>query len=261
MNENYHRGKNRRDRERLIRSGFFIIALASIVTLGLIVAFLFMEGVPIFSKVTVKEFVFGRYWYPTDDPADFGIFPLIVASLAVTFISSVISIPLGVFSALFLAENVKSRVERATETTEFLAQEAKRLKGDLEKIESLVAEYKQENANALPEHLNLKMQMLERTQRTLADLDRDFKAKEVELSRLELELETEKSGSSGGGSDQDHPLRHLRQESVHSWLPPSAPVCEMEYREDWRRSNQIQILLGLGDCPGYIQSDRTGEIG
>jgi phosphate transport system permease protein len=110
MNNTYHRGKNRRKREVLIRSGFFIIALASIITLSLIVAFLFMEGLPIFSKVTVREFVFGKYWYPTADPPDFGIYPLIIASVAVTFVSSVISIPLGVLSALYLAETASQRI-------------------------------------------------------------------------------------------------------------------------------------------------------
>lgn len=110
MNNKYHRGKNRQKREVLIRSGFFIIALASIITLSLIVAFLFMEGLPIFNKVTVKEFVFGKYWYPTADPPDFGIYPLIIASVAVTFVSSVISIPLGVLSALYLAETASQRI-------------------------------------------------------------------------------------------------------------------------------------------------------
>lgn len=110
MNYKYHSGKSRRKREKLVRSGFFLVALASVVTLGLIVAFLFMEGLPIFSKVSVTDFIFGKYWYPTDDPADFGIFPLIIASLAVTFTSSVISIPLGVLTALFLAETASQKV-------------------------------------------------------------------------------------------------------------------------------------------------------
>jgi ABC-type phosphate transport system permease subunit len=51
-----------------------------------------MEGLPIFREISVPDFVFGEYWYPTDDPADFGISPLIVASLVVTAVSSVISI-------------------------------------------------------------------------------------------------------------------------------------------------------------------------
>ena len=94
----------RRQKEKVIRFIFFGIALASIVTLALIVAFLFMEGLPIFGKVSVKDFIFGHYWYPTDDPADFGIFALIIASLSVTVVGSLISIPLGVMTALYLAE-------------------------------------------------------------------------------------------------------------------------------------------------------------
>jgi phosphate transport system permease protein len=93
-----------------IKTGFFLVACASIITLGLIVVFLFWEGVPIFNRVSVRDFLFGIYWYPTDDPADFGIFPLIAASIAVTGLSSVISIPLGIFTALYLAEVASPRV-------------------------------------------------------------------------------------------------------------------------------------------------------
>lgn len=97
-------------RERAIRSTFLLIALASITTLAMIVFFLFMEGIPIFAKVSVKGFIFGQLWYPTSDPPDFGIFPLIVASLAVTFLSSALSIPLGVMTAIYLAEIASPRL-------------------------------------------------------------------------------------------------------------------------------------------------------
>lgn len=69
-----------------------------------------MEGLPIFAKVSIKDFIFGKSWYPTDDPPAFGIFPLIIASLAVTAVSSMISIPLGVMTALYLAEVASARV-------------------------------------------------------------------------------------------------------------------------------------------------------
>jgi len=104
MSKDKYKGRSRRRREQLIKALFFVIAFASISVLALIVIFLFMEGLPIFSKVTVKEFLFGHYWYPTSEPPDFGIFPLIIASVAVTLISSLMSIPLGVFTALYLAE-------------------------------------------------------------------------------------------------------------------------------------------------------------
>jgi phosphate transport system permease protein len=86
------------------------VAFASISVLALIVIFLFMEGLPIFNKVAVRDFIFGHYWYPTSEPPDFGIFPLIIASIAVTVISSLMSIPLGVFTALYLAEVASARM-------------------------------------------------------------------------------------------------------------------------------------------------------
>jgi len=110
MAKNPKTGKGRRNTERVIRFFFFGVALASITTLFLIALFLFLEGLPIFKEVSVADFIFGTEWYPTDDPADFGIFPLIVASIAVTMVSSVISIPLGVLTALYLAERASPRV-------------------------------------------------------------------------------------------------------------------------------------------------------
>jgi phosphate transport system permease protein len=103
-------GKSRQRREGAIRAVFLCIALASITTLTLIVFFIFMEGIPIFGKVSVVDFVFGKYWYPTAEPPEFGIFPLIMASLAVTAVASVISIPLGVLTALYLAEVASARL-------------------------------------------------------------------------------------------------------------------------------------------------------
>jgi phosphate transport system permease protein len=103
-------GRGRGRIERAVKAAFFIVACASILTLGLIVVFLFWEGVPIFRKVTVFDFVFGEYWYPTYEPADFGIFPLIVASMAVTGLSSLIAVPLGVLSALYLSEAASAGV-------------------------------------------------------------------------------------------------------------------------------------------------------
>jgi len=110
MLKDYQKGRARQRREKAIRLFFFCIALASITTLALIVVFLFMEGLPIFAKVSVKDFIFGKYWYPTDDSPEFGIFPLILASLAVTAAASLISIPLGVMTALYLAEVASARV-------------------------------------------------------------------------------------------------------------------------------------------------------
>jgi len=83
---------------------FLFIALVSIFVLGLIVVFLFMEGLPIFKVISLGHFLFGLEWYPTYEPPSFGIWPLIVGSFAVTFFASIIAIPLGVLSAIYIAE-------------------------------------------------------------------------------------------------------------------------------------------------------------
>lgn len=98
------RAQERLIREYLIEKWFLFLAAISIVVLVLIVAFLFKEGLPIFKSVSVSEFLFGRLWYPTDEPADFGILALIVGSLIVTAVSSMIAVPLGVLSAIYISE-------------------------------------------------------------------------------------------------------------------------------------------------------------
>jgi len=104
--------KSRHKRERFIQFFFLFTALISILVLSMILLFLFMEGIPIFAKVSLTDFVFGREWYPTASPADFGILPLLVASLAVTILSAMISIPLGVMTAIYLAEIASMRVRK-----------------------------------------------------------------------------------------------------------------------------------------------------
>ena len=80
------------------------MAGSSLLALAGIVIFLFMEGLPLFAHYPVMDFLFGRLWYPTEDPGLFGIFPLLAASLAVTFFSSLLAVPLGVLTAVYLTE-------------------------------------------------------------------------------------------------------------------------------------------------------------
>ncbi len=96
--------KGRKLRERSIRYFFLFTASFSILVLSMILVFLFMEGAPILKEVPLSRFILGQLWYPTSSPPDFGIFPLLIASLAVTVLSGLIAIPLGLMTAIFLAE-------------------------------------------------------------------------------------------------------------------------------------------------------------
>jgi phosphate transport system permease protein len=101
---------SRQKKELFMRMFFTLLGATGIIILTLILLFLVMEGMPIFSEVSVTDFLFGKYWYPTYDPPDFGILPLIAGTFSVTIISSIIAIPLGVMTAVYLAEIATPRI-------------------------------------------------------------------------------------------------------------------------------------------------------
>ena len=80
------------------------MAFSSLFFLVGIILVLFKEGLPIFKQVKLGEFIFGRAWYPTYSPPEFGILPLILASVWVTFGALFVCVPLGIGSALYLNE-------------------------------------------------------------------------------------------------------------------------------------------------------------
>jgi len=95
---------SRKLKEIVIKNVFAFFALLSLLTLALIVYFLFREGLPIFKLTSLQDFLFGPFWYPTDEPPAYGIWPLIVGSVIVTFFSSLIAVPFGIFSAIYISE-------------------------------------------------------------------------------------------------------------------------------------------------------------
>lgn len=98
-------------KEIAIRNLFGFFAFLSVLLLGLILVFLFREGLPLFKQISVADFLFGTAWYPTYDPPEYGIWPLIVGSLAVTFFACLIAVPLGLLSAVYIAEIAPARIK------------------------------------------------------------------------------------------------------------------------------------------------------
>lgn len=90
--------------ESLSAKIFLVCALLSVVSLLLIVGFVFLKGSAPFvsGEYSFIDFIFGSDWVPSEDK--FGIWPMIVASLYATFGALVIGVPIGLFTAIFLAE-------------------------------------------------------------------------------------------------------------------------------------------------------------
>jgi phosphate transport system permease protein len=87
------------------------IGLFSVVILLLIGLFLFKEAFYIFYKAGVLKVIFGSAWYPTHDPPSFGMWPLIMGTFAVTFLTVVMAVPLGLATAVYIAEVANHRVK------------------------------------------------------------------------------------------------------------------------------------------------------
>jgi phosphate transport system permease protein len=94
----------RKIKEFFIERMIFLSGIMSIVIVALIFAFLLKEGLSVFWRVPISDFLFARNWYPISDPPQFGILPLIIGSILVTAGAGIISIPIGIASALFIAE-------------------------------------------------------------------------------------------------------------------------------------------------------------
>lgn len=106
----------RRIKERCIETGIVASGLISILFVVLIFVFLLKEGISLFKTVSVSHFLFGKSWYPISDPGEFGILPLILGSLWVTAGAAVISVPLGVGCAFFIAEVAPARTRDILKT-------------------------------------------------------------------------------------------------------------------------------------------------
>jgi len=88
---------------------------------------------------------------------------------------------------MFLQENVKTRTARASETTQFLAREADRLSRQVSLMDTKVADFKQKHSDVLPEHLELRINMLQRAEADLNALKQKESALEQETHFLEAQ--------------------------------------------------------------------------
>ncbi|MFJ7935565.1 phosphate ABC transporter permease subunit PstC [Sporosarcina sp. NPDC096371] len=98
--------------EKMSSRIFLICALLSVITLLLIIGFVFYKGAHPFvvGGYSFIDFIFGTDWVPSEDK--FGIFPMIVASIFATIGALIIGVPIGLFTAIFLAEIASKRVAK-----------------------------------------------------------------------------------------------------------------------------------------------------
>ncbi|MBC2855935.1 MAG: phosphate ABC transporter permease subunit PstC [Cetobacterium sp.] len=92
----------RKLKDTLMRIFHSVIGIFNIVIVLLIFIFIFLNSIKFFEEYPMSKFFFGTQWISLSDK--YGILPLLVGSFWVTAVALVISVPIGVFSALYLSE-------------------------------------------------------------------------------------------------------------------------------------------------------------
>ena len=98
--------------EKLSSKIFLACAMLSVISLLLIVGFVFIKGANPFvtGEYSFIDFIFGTDWVPSE--GQFGIWPMIVASIYATIGALILGVPVGLFTAIFLAEIAPKRVAK-----------------------------------------------------------------------------------------------------------------------------------------------------
>lgn len=102
--------------EHITKFIFFISAMLAVISLLLIISFVFYEGLSPFIKegYSFKDFLLGTKWVPSNE--QFGIAPMIVASILATLGALIIGIPIGILTAIFIAEIAPKKVGKVIST-------------------------------------------------------------------------------------------------------------------------------------------------
>ncbi len=80
-------------------SGFFAVLAVASITLYMVIS-----GVPALFQVGILDILFGSVWAPTAADPSYGILYVILTSIVGTFLAILIGVPIGVLTAVFLAE-------------------------------------------------------------------------------------------------------------------------------------------------------------
>ena len=110
--------------------------------------------------------------------------------------------------SIFLSRNIKMRNQGAAATTDFLSKEAEALRLEVDRMEKKITAYKQQNKDALPEQLTLRMTMLSRAENDLQEVERDYRSTKEDIRTLSVELAAAKQGI--GDTTQQETLPALK---------------------------------------------------
>ena len=107
--------KNKKIFEDVIHGIFLLLGLVTVACVLLITVYLVIAGIPAIREIGLVKFLFGREWASTAAEPKYGILPFILTSVYGTAGAILIGVPVGFFTAVWLAKVAKPRVRAVVE--------------------------------------------------------------------------------------------------------------------------------------------------
>lgn len=105
VDEKMKPNKRRDILEKIMEAIFFLCAMVSVISVIAIIIFVFYKGLkPFFggNGYSILDFITGTRWDPTNEV--YGIFYMAVGSIAATIGAVIVGVPIGLLTAVFIAE-------------------------------------------------------------------------------------------------------------------------------------------------------------
>lgn len=89
-------------KNKVFKYTVYIFTLFTILLLLTLIVFLYNQSLPFFLKNNFIKFIFGRVWNATEVSGSFGIFNILLASVFISILACIISLPIAIGTALFI---------------------------------------------------------------------------------------------------------------------------------------------------------------
>ena len=103
--------KHKKFMENIVHGVFLFLGLITVAFVLLITVYLIIAGMPAIGELGLFNFLFGKSWGPTYAVPEFGILPFILSSVYGTAGALLLGVPVGFFTAVYLAKLAPPKVK------------------------------------------------------------------------------------------------------------------------------------------------------
>lgn len=102
--------KNKSAVEKTAQGIFTLCAFIAVLAVVSITVYMIINGTPALFQVGIKEILFGTVWKPTAAEPSYGILYVILTSVIGTVLAVLLGVPVGILTAVFLAETAPPKL-------------------------------------------------------------------------------------------------------------------------------------------------------